>query len=148
MKNARSHATLPVDMPLGAHLVTSRSGYTHHGIHVGGGKVVHYAGLCRSLNRGPVEEVPLAAFACGRPVAVKRDLAAHFPAEVVVARARSRLGENRYRIATNNCEHFCVWCLCGESRSEQIERLLARPRAIARAVTLIFTQLALHRSFS
>ena len=30
---------------LGTHLVASRRGYTHHGIYVGGGMVVHYAGL-------------------------------------------------------------------------------------------------------
>ena len=30
--------------PLGAHLVTPRRGYTHHGIYVGNGIVIHYAG--------------------------------------------------------------------------------------------------------
>jgi hypothetical protein len=47
----------------------------------------------------------------------------------VVARARSRLGENRYRLTTNNCEHFCEWCLSGESRSEQVERIFNKMRA-------------------
>jgi hypothetical protein len=28
-------------LPVGAHLLAPRRGYTHHGIHVGGGKVVH-----------------------------------------------------------------------------------------------------------
>jgi hypothetical protein len=42
----------------------------------------------------------------------------------VVARARSRLGEDRYRIASNNCEHFCHWCRSGENRSAQVERAL------------------------
>jgi hypothetical protein len=31
----------------------------------------------------------------------------------------SRLGERRYRILTNNCEHFCEWCLNGASRSHR-----------------------------
>ena len=39
----------------GTHLVTSRRGYAHHGIYVGGGMVVHYAGLCQLLHSGPVE---------------------------------------------------------------------------------------------
>jgi cell wall-associated NlpC family hydrolase len=43
----------------GAPLVTLRRGYSHHGIYVGDGKVVHYAGLCRAWHRGPVEEVLL-----------------------------------------------------------------------------------------
>jgi hypothetical protein len=44
-------------------LVTLRRGYSHHGIYVGDGKVVHYAGLCSAWHRGPVEEVLLEHFA-------------------------------------------------------------------------------------
>jgi len=53
----------------------------------------------------------------------------------VVARARSRLGENRYRLTTNNCEHFCEWCLSGESRSEQVERIVRRAHAAVLAAS-------------
>jgi hypothetical protein len=31
-------------------------------------------------------------------------------------RARMRVGENRYQLLRNNCEHFCEWCLRGEPR--------------------------------
>src|SRR5258707_11780449 len=54
--------------PMGAHIVTERRGYTHHGIYVGAGKVVHYAGLSRGLRRGPVEEISLSRFAAGHRV--------------------------------------------------------------------------------
>jgi hypothetical protein len=113
----------------GAHLVTPRFGYEHHGIYVGNGRVVHYAGLSRALLlRGPVQEVSLEEFADGRAVSIKsRPLPRFAPAEIV-ARARSRLGENRYRLTSNNCEHFCEWCLSGESRSEQVERVLGSIR--------------------
>ena len=113
----------------GAHLVTPRFGYEHHGIYVGNGRVVHYAGLSRALLlRGPVQEVSLEEFADGRAVSIKsRPLPRFAPAEIV-ARARSRLGENRYRLTSNNCEHFCEWCLSGESRSEQVERALGALR--------------------
>lgn len=117
--------------PLGAHLVTPRWGYTHHGIYVGNGRVVHYGGWSRALLGGPVEEVSLAQFAGGREVTVRTDLAARYPRAEIVDRARSRLGEDRYRLASNNCEHFCAWCVSGESRSAQIERLR---RSLARAV--------------
>jgi len=117
-------------LPLGAHLLAPRRGYTHHGIHVGGGRVVHYAGLVRSRLRGPVEVVTLDAFADGRALYVKLNVRATYDAETIVARALSRLGENRYRITSNNCEHFCEWCLRGESHSEQVERWLAGPRRI------------------
>jgi len=41
-----------------------------------------------------------------------------------VRRARSRLGERRYHLLRNNCEHFCNWCQLGECRSEQVEALM------------------------
>lgn len=116
------------DIPLGAHLVTSRRSYSHHGIHVGAGRVVHYAGFSSGLHRGPVEEVPLAEFADGRPVHIKCAANARYSGAEVAARARSRLGEDRYRLTTNNCEHFCEWCVHGESRSEQVDSIFSSPR--------------------
>ena len=111
--------------PLGAHLITPRRGYTHHGIYVGGGYVVQYGGLSRGLRLGPVEEVSLSQFAQGRPLWVRSQTARVGPSEVV-RRARSRLGENRYHVLKNNCEHFCEWCVRGEHRSYQIDELILR----------------------
>jgi hypothetical protein len=86
---------------------------------------VHYAGWSRAaLTCRPVEEVSLEQFASSHPVTVRGDSPRRFAAAEVVARARSRLGEDRYRIASNNCEHFCHWCLSGEHRSAQVDRLL------------------------
>jgi hypothetical protein len=48
--------------------------------------------------------------------------------EEVVRRARLRLGENRCRLLTNNCEHFCEWCIRGQPRSYQVDALRARWR--------------------
>ncbi|WP_354684163.1 lecithin retinol acyltransferase family protein [Cupriavidus necator] len=116
-------------LPLGAHLVTERHGYVHHGIYAGAGRVIHYAGFARSLHAAPVEETSLHAFAAGCGIAVKPEPCARFAGPQAVARARSRLGENAYHLLTNNCEHFCSWCLSGESRSEQVEACLRHPRA-------------------
>jgi hypothetical protein len=114
-------AIADTDLALGAHLVTDRFGYTHHGVYAGAGKVVHYAGLSRSLRRAPVHEVTLEEFAHGRPVRVRQSPGARFAGVEAVRRAYSRLGEDRYRLISNNCEHFCMWCLYGESRSDQID---------------------------
>ena len=119
--------------PLAAHLVTPRALYTHHGIYVGNGLVIHYAGLAYGWGRGPVEEVSLDRFGHGRSVRVRPDRR-RFDPRAVVDRARSRLGEHSYRILTNNCEHFCEWALRGESRSAQVERIRAIPRAMCRAL--------------
>ena len=44
----------------------------------------------------------------------------------VVHRARSRLGEDRYHVLRNNCEHFCEWCVRGQNRSYQVDALVSR----------------------
>jgi Lecithin retinol acyltransferase len=49
-----------------------------------------------------------------------------FDRNEVVRRARLRLGENRYHVLTNNCEHFCEWCVRGEHRSYQVDDVIAR----------------------
>jgi hypothetical protein len=78
-----------------------------------------------------VEEVSLASFAQGHAVWVRAGQP-RFDGCEVARRARSRLGEDRYRIFRNNCEHFSEWCLRGVPRSYQVERLLALPRRLAR----------------
>jgi hypothetical protein len=120
--------------PMAAHLVTFRCGYMHHGIHVGEGKVVHYAGLSRNWASGPVEETTLTAFAHDRPVWVLPHVNPRFDRHEIIERARSRLGESHYRVLSNNCEHLCEWCVQGESRSWQVEALRRAPRRIFRAV--------------
>jgi Lecithin retinol acyltransferase len=55
----------------------------------------------------------------------------------VVHRARSRVGEDGYRLLTNNCEHFCEWCLSGQHRSYQVDALLARLRVLHATVHFI-----------
>jgi hypothetical protein len=124
----------------GSHIVVRRSAYDHHGIYVGDGKVVHYAGLCRSLHRGPVEETTIGCFASGHEITVIPNPTARYVGADVVRRARSRLGENRYRLLSNNCEHFCNWCLYGESRSEQVEACFADPLLALRVVAILFFQ--------
>ena len=130
-------ATHDRQFPLGAHVVTPRCLYTHHGIYIGAGEVVHYEGLSSSLRRGPVAQVSLATFAHGRPVQVRDETDAAYAGLEVVARALSRLGEDAYDVLRNNCEHFCSWCLVGAARSPQIERLLTSSRAMELAVRIL-----------
>jgi hypothetical protein len=112
---------------MGAHLITPRIGYDHHGVYAGGGWVVHYSGLSGFWQCGPVEEVSLSQFVNGHPVRIVEHLELRHSPEEIVRRARSRLGENDYRLLSNNCEHFCNWCVSGISRSAQVERRLQLP---------------------
>lgn len=105
---------------LGAHLISPRTGYSHHGIYVGHDRVVHYSGLADGFASGPVEETDLETFSAGNGFTVKT-YKNSFPSEKVVQRAKSRLGENSYSVFNNNCEHFCLWCIVGEHTSAQVD---------------------------
>ncbi|MGK6310230.1 lecithin retinol acyltransferase family protein [Variovorax sp. DT-64] len=133
----QSTASQDVHFPLGAHVVTPRRWYTHHGIYVGAGQVVHYQGLSSSMRCGPVAKVSLAEFAHGQPVRMHGETDVAYSGMEVVARACSRLGEDAYDVLRNNCEHFCSWCLIGAARSPQVERLLSSPRAVALAARVL-----------
>ncbi len=142
MGRTAEHQTRDTQWPIGAHLVTPRRGYTHHGIYAGDGMVVHYAGFSRALRRGPVQQVPLSTFAAGRVIWVEPVTRPGYSGDEAVRRACSRLGEDGYRLLTNNCEHFCGWCLYGEARSAQVDRLLAAPRAAARTFKRLLARAA------
>jgi hypothetical protein len=114
-----------MELAPGTQLIVSRTGYRHHGIYVGSGRVIHYAGGIRSPE-GLIEEVSIVEFSRGGAVRVGRQPDGALRGLNVVLRARSRLGEQRYDVVRNNCEHFCNWCQFGEHRSSQID-LLPRP---------------------
>jgi hypothetical protein len=124
---------MDANISAGMHLTTPRIGHAHHGVYIGDGKVIHYRGLYRYLLlRGSVEEVEIARFARGRRVVPTSRGGARYGAAEIVSRARSRLGEARYHLFNNNCEHFVEWCVRGESRSLQIEALKNRLHCLAR----------------
>lgn len=104
----------------GAHLVTPRAGYTHHGIYVGDGVVIHYSGLAAGMQSGPVEKADLSTFSAGNGFQIKTYKNA-LPVSEIIRRANSRLGENGYSVFNNNCEHFCLWCVVGEHTSPQVD---------------------------
>jgi hypothetical protein len=121
-----------------AHVITPRRGFLHHGIYMGGGKVVHYAGSTHGLLRGPIEETSLSRFTCGRPIWANCDTPVNYSVDEVIRRARSRVGENQYRLISNNCEHFCEWCLRGAHRSYQVEAWMSVPaRALESIIGLM-----------
>jgi hypothetical protein len=133
---------------LGSELITRRSGYAHHGIYAGNGMVIHYAGFAKSFRSGPVEMVAFAQFAAGHEVIVRQHPTARFFGMEAVSRAQSRLGEDRYRLLTNNCEHFVTWCLHGQARSQQVRACFIRPRAAIQAIAGFARAYLNHRAAS
>lgn len=120
----------------GTRLIVCRLGYRHHGIYAGEGRVIHYAGRAR-YPHGCIEEISLQDFIGNRSVNLGR-APDRFRGEDIVRRARSRLGECRYDLLNNNCEHFCNWCQLGEARSQQVESLAKSVRLLVHAVATLF----------
>ena len=115
----------------GTHLVIPWYGFAHHGIYVGEGRVVHYGARVLDFIWRTVREVDIVRFADGRPVYVVKHVESTLEIADAIARARSRIGESRYRLMSMNCEHFVEWCLHGEHRSFQVESAIDFPRRAA-----------------
>ena len=94
-------------------------------------RVVHYSGLSGFWQCGGRGGYP-SRFAHGHAVRVVDHLEPHYSPEEIVRRVHSCLGESDYRLLSNNCEHFCNWCLIAVSRSDQVEsRLMGLLRPLA-----------------
>lgn len=107
----------------GDHLRVDRGAYDHEGIYVGDGRVVHYSEPWPGAGKGDavIQETSLAEFARGGQVRIDPSTRAGFPRSEMVRRARSRIGESRYDLLKNNCEHFAAWVRTGESSSDQVQ---------------------------
>ena len=108
----------------GQHLYIKKASgtYTHHGLGIGGDRVIHYSGLADNLtNEGVIEEISLEDFAQGKEISIKPHLLRkHNPNAII--RGGLRLGEAQYHVLHNNCEHFVEWCISGEHQSKQSTR--------------------------
>jgi hypothetical protein len=111
-------------MNYGDHLVTSRLGYTHHGIYIGDNRVIHYSGLADGISSGDISTTSLTQFAKGNDISVKAHPNRKYGADESVERAYSRLGEDWYNVLVNNCEHFVTWCIDGFHSSSQVNQAI------------------------
>ena len=79
-------------------------------------------------------------FACGRSTRVTNPDATMTERAMAVQRALSRVGERRYSLTGNNCEHFATWCATGIAISQQVIEWLRTLFRIALAVAgTVFT---------
>ncbi len=119
---------------IGDHLRSSRTMYWHHGLYAGDGRVLQYAGMS-SLHQkdGPVEETSLEVFCAGAGYEVVEHQRRRHSPEESVRRGRSRIGEARYGLSDNNCEHFVSWCIEGDHGSGQVDVAVPTGGTIASA---------------
>lgn len=94
--------------------------YEHHGIDAGDGTVIHYS---KRTEEATVRQTSIEEFAQGGLIQ-RREYATCHIADSAVQRARSRLGEQKYNLLFNNCEHFATWCKTGISSSRQVREFV------------------------
>ncbi|WP_414550514.1 lecithin retinol acyltransferase family protein [Anabaena sp. CCY 0017] len=95
---------------------------THHGIDCGDGTVIHYHGTI--TDQKIIRLVSRYVFADGETIFTEKYGKCDSP-EVVVQRAISKLGEQKYNLLFNNCEHFAHYCKTGRSDSKQVNKFVA-----------------------
>jgi hypothetical protein len=119
-------------MARGDHIITPMVAYSHHGIDLGDGTVVHWttaAGEAKGQEidgskQQEIRQTSLGEFSGSAPVWV-REYAHCFDSETVVARALDLVGRRGYDLADNNCEHFASWCKTGRHHSQQVKDVMA-----------------------
>ncbi len=115
------------DLREGDHVCVRRGGliYSHHGIYVGRGQVIHYTdaeGFVRK-NDSKIVQTSLDEFLRGGELRRRAHRNSYSP-EKVVRRAKQSLLESRYSLLWNNCEHFATYCVTGKRRSRQVRRVV------------------------
>lgn len=122
-------------MAVSDHLVVFCGAYSHHGIDLGDGTVMH-----RSKTSGKICRIAIDEFNEGRPVSI-RTYKESDPPPVVLRRALECEGEVGYCLRSNNCEHFATWCKTGQAQSLQVRSVTRRLiGASAKATVRILSQ--------
>lgn len=117
----------------GMHLKVTKGLYSHHGIYIGKKQVVHYSGKSDSLfdfSDAVVEITTLENFANGGIIHQVTHSSSYKKSDIV-ANALSRIGEKKYSLMFNNCEHFANWCVNGNEQSDQVDQVLMLTAATA-----------------
>ena len=107
-------------MAFGDHVYIHRGGYSHHGVDMGGGRVIHFASANGKKGDAVIRWASIDEFAGSGAVEV-REYGARFDAQETTMRAQSMVGQSGYDLFANNCEHFATWCTTGEHSSAQVE---------------------------
>ena len=119
----------------GDHICVRRKGkfYTHHGIYLGDGKVIHFAGSIREMVDPEVHETDLVSFLKGG-ILRRRDHKRRLPASKTIPIARKQLSDKSYSMIWNNCEHFATYCATGKKRSRQVRKAISGLSTVAAGV--------------
>ena len=135
--HSRSARLAEADLLPGDHICVRRRGkfYTHHGIYMGDGKLIHFAGSIREKIDPVVQETDLSGFLKGE-ILRRRDYKERLPASETIRIAKEQLSDGSYSMIWNNCEHFATYCATGKKKSWQVKRFLSGLGTVAVGVAL------------
>ena len=121
----------------GDHICVRRRGrfYTHHGIYVGDGRVIHLAGSTREKLDAEVHETDLSKFLNGG-ILRRVDHDERLPTSETVNIARRQLSDRTYSMMWNNCEHFATYCATGRKKSRQVRAVISCLSSVAAGAML------------
>ncbi|MDR3413614.1 MAG: lecithin retinol acyltransferase family protein [Formivibrio sp.] len=111
-------------MERGDHLISPRTGYSHHGLYLGRNKVIHYSGFSRGRHKGEIAITNLDEFCQGEGFSIQTYPFRVYSHEESAQRAATRLGEDWYDLLLINSEHFVTWCIQGLHSSPPLNRPL------------------------
>lgn len=114
----------------GDHIYVRRVGYTHHGVEVNDGMVIHFTGTPGSKRDAMIRRESIEVFRGSGVVEIRR-YEQRLEPDVAVERAESKLGQSGYNLYANNCEHFARWCVTGDHKSGQVNAVNATGGVVA-----------------
>lgn len=110
-------------------------GYWHHGVLCPDKSVIHFKSRA-SLTAKRHARIVHASLSSFRGSTTPKNTPIYrvkhrkqLPPDEVVRRARSCIGQRGYNLLHNNCESFARWCVVGDHRSYQIEKLTSAFKA-------------------
>ncbi len=139
-------------MARGDHIYVKCGFYSHHGIDLGDGQVIHFdfspKRKITSVFGDKKPEIKISSmdeFSNGQEIQVRdyqfdseSESIAASATERVIERAKSRLGETSYHLFRNNCEHFAVWCKTGKPVSSQVESAKAASKPLSFGIASVY----------
>lgn len=113
--------------------------YRHFGVEMQGG------GICENSPPG-IRIVSFPDFSRGGTTWVQNPDATPEDRARAVERAASRIGERRYSLTANNCEHFANWCATGAAISRQVIAFISALAQMVLAAAVSFLTVSLARA--